>query len=104
MAAYPLAKHKFPGQKVFFNMVVLSLLFTNEVTFIPLYIMLSSMHLINSYMALILPVAAFPLGLYLMRQNLLGFPDSVIESARIDGAKEATIFWHVIMPSTGRFG
>ena len=99
MAAYPLAKHKFPGQKVFFNMVVLSLLFTNEVTFIPLYIMLSSMHLINSYMALILPVAAFPLGLYLMRQNLLGFPDSVIESARIDGAKEATIFWHVIMPS-----
>ena len=41
MAAYPLAKHKFPGQKVFFNMVVLSLLFTNEVTFIPLYIMLS---------------------------------------------------------------
>lgn len=58
MAAYPLAKHKFPGQKVFFNMVVLSLLFTNEVTFIPLYIMLSSMHLINSYMALILPVAA----------------------------------------------
>ena len=83
MAAYPLAKHKFPGQKVFFNMVVLSLLFTNEV----------------SYMALILPVAAFPLGLYLMRQNLLGFPDSVIESARIDGAKEATIFWHVIMPS-----
>ena len=99
MAAYPLAKHKFPGQKVFFNMVVLSLLFTNEVTFIPLYIMLSSMHLINSYMALILPVAAFPLGLYLMRHNLLGFPDSVIESARIDGAKEATIFWHVIMPS-----
>ena len=99
MAAYPLAKHKFPGQKVFFNMVVLSLLFTNEVTFIPLYIMLSSMHLINSYMALILPVAAFPLGLYLMRQNLLGFPDSVIESARIDGANRWQTAFKVTLPS-----
>ena len=99
MAAYPLAKHNFPGQKFLFQMVVLGLLFTYEVVFLPQYILISSFGWVNSYLALIVPSAAYPLGLYLMRQNLLGFPDAVLESARIDGASEAVCFWKIVMPS-----
>lgn len=99
MAAYPLAKHNFKGKQFFFGIVVLSLLFSYEVTFVPQYILLSSLGMINSYSALILPAAAFPLGLYLMRQNLLQYPDSILESARIDGATEAAIFWKIIFPA-----
>ena len=99
MAAYPLAKHSFPGKSLIFNLVVLSLLFTGEVVFLPQYILVSSMRLVDTYWALILPSAAFSLGLYLMRQNLMSYPDTVLEAARIDGAKESTIFWRIIMPS-----
>lgn len=99
MAAYPLAKHQFRGKTLIFQMVVLALLFTYDVTFIPQYVLISKLKLIDTYLAMILPGVSFPLGLYLMRQNLLSFPDSVLEAARIDGAKERIIFWKVIMPS-----
>lgn len=99
MAAYPLAKHQFPGKKLIFNLVVLSLLFAGEVTFLPQYILISSMNMIDTFWALILPSAAYSLGLYLMRQNLMGFPDSILEASRIDGASEATVFWKIVMPS-----
>ena len=99
MAAYPLAKHNFPGKKVIFNLIVLSLLFAGEVVFLPQYILIASMGLVNTYWALIFPTAAYSLGLYLMRQNLMDFPDSILEASRIDGASEATLFWKIIMPS-----
>ena len=99
MAAYPLAKHDFPGKKLIFGVVVLSLLFAYDVVFLPQYILVSSLRLVDTYLALIFPVAAFPLGLYLMRQNLIAFPDSLLEAARIDGAREAKLFWGIIMPS-----
>lgn len=99
MAAYPLAKHNFVGKNFLFNLVVLALLFTYDVVFLPQYILISGLGWVDKYIALIIPAAAYPMGLYLMRQNLLGFPDSVLESARIDGASEGTIFWRIIMPS-----
>lgn len=99
MAAYPLAKHNFMGKAFFFNLVVFALLFSYDVVFIPQYIFISKLGWADKYISLILPSAAYSLGLYLMRQNLLGFPDSILESARIDGAKEATVFWKIVMPS-----
>lgn len=99
MAAYPFAKHKFPGKKILFNMVILALLFTNQVVELPQYILISVLGFIDNYLALIMTAAASSLGLYLMRQNMLSFPNSIIESARIDGASEARVFWGIIMPS-----
>lgn len=99
MAAYPLAKHQFPGKGLIFGLVTLSLLFTADVTFLPSYIIISSMRMIDSHLAMIIPTIAYSFGLYLMRQNLVNFPDSIIESARIDGASESKIFWRIIMPS-----
>ena len=99
MAAYPLAKYSFKGRNVIFNIVVIALLFTGEVVFLPQYILISWMGLVDSHWALILPSVAYPMGLYLMRQNMMSFPDSIIEAARIDGAKERCIFWRIIMPN-----
>lgn len=99
MAAYPLAKHSFRGRDVLFNIIVLSLLFTGEVLFLPQYLLVSVLGLTDTYWSLILPTMAYPLGLYLMRQNMLSFPDSVLEAARIDGAPERVIFWKIVLPN-----
>ena len=99
MAAYVLEKREFPGRKVFFKIVVISLMFTGTVTAIPNYIIMNSMGIVNTYFALILPAAASSMGLYLMKQFITtSVPDAVLEAARIDGAGEARIFWQIVMP------
>ncbi|MBB2184063.1 carbohydrate ABC transporter permease [Lachnospiraceae bacterium MD1] len=99
LAAYPLAKHQFPGKKFLFSMVVLSIMFSWQVTQIPNYLIISKLHINNTYWALILPACAYGLGLYLMKQFMEQIPDSLIESARLDGATEYKIFWRIIMPN-----
>ncbi|MDR1643259.1 MAG: carbohydrate ABC transporter permease [Clostridiales bacterium] len=99
LAAYPLAKHDFPGKKFLFNMVVLSIMFSWTVTQIPNYMIISWLHINNTYLALILPAWSFGLGLYLMKQFMEQLPMSLIESARLDGAKEFRIFWSICMPN-----
>jgi ABC-type glycerol-3-phosphate transport system permease component len=99
MAAYPLAKRDFPGRKLLFNIVVLSIMFTWQVTQIPNYLIISKLGINNTYLALILPSFAFGLGLYLMKQFMEQLPDSMIESAVLDGAGEFRIYWSIIMPN-----
>jgi carbohydrate ABC transporter membrane protein 2, CUT1 family (TC 3.A.1.1.-) len=99
LAAYPLAKHKFPGKNILFNMVVLSMMFSWQVTQIPQYLIISWLHINNTYLALILPAWSFGMGLYLMKQFMEQLPDTLMESAKIDGAGEWKIFWRIIMPN-----
>ncbi|MCQ2522420.1 MAG: carbohydrate ABC transporter permease [Lachnospiraceae bacterium] len=99
MAAYPLAKHKFPGKNVLFSMVVLSMMFSWTVTQIPQYLIISWLGINNTYLALVLPAWSFGMGLYLMKQFMEQLPDSLMESARLDGADEMTIFWRIVMPN-----
>ncbi len=99
LAAYPLAKHEFPGKKILFNMVVLSMMFSWTVTQIPQYLIISWLHINNTYAALILPAFSFGMGLYLMKQFMEQLPDSLMESARLDGASEWHIFWTIVMPN-----
>ena len=80
LAAYPLAKHDFPGKKFLFSMVVLSLMFSYNVTAIPNYMIISWLGINNTYLAVILPAFAYGLGLYLMKQFMEQIPDSLIES------------------------
>ena len=98
MAAYPLAKLKFHGRKLLFNLVVVSLLFTYEVTFIPNYVILSKLQMLDTFWALLLPAVATPMGLFLMKQFMEQIPDSVVESARVDGAGTLTLYWRIVMP------
>ena len=99
MAAFPLAKFKFPGSNLLFQIIVVSLLFTTEVTALPLYIVMAELHLIDTYMALIFPAIGASLGLFLMKQFMTSIPDSMIEAARVDGAKTFYIFWKIVMPN-----
>ena len=99
LAAYPLAKHNFPGKKILFLMVELSMMFSWTVTQTPQYMIISWMGINNSYWALILPACAFGMGLYLMKQFMEQLPDSLMESARLDGAGEFRIFWSIVMPN-----
>lgn len=99
LAAYPLAKHHFPGKTLLFSMVVLSMMFSWTVTQIPQYMIISWLKINNTYLALILPAWSFGMGLYLMKQFMEQLPDSLMESARIQGASEWRIFWHIVMPN-----
>jgi ABC-type glycerol-3-phosphate transport system permease component len=99
MAAYVLAKHKFPGRVLFFNIVVLSLMFSYHVTAIPSYLTMSFLGWIDTYYAIIVPQLAYSLGLFLMKQFMEQIPDSLLEAARIDGASEFRVFWQIAMPT-----
>ena len=99
MAAYPLAKNNFPFKNILFNMVVLALMFSSVVTAIPNYMIISALGINNTYLAVILPAFSFSLGLYLMKQFMEQIPDSLAESARLDGASEYRIYWSIVMPN-----
>jgi len=98
-AAYPLAKHNVPGKKIIFAIIVLSLMFARDVTQIPNFMIISALGINNTYWAIIFPAFAASLGLYLMKQFMEQIPDSIIESAKIDGASEIRIFWSIVMPN-----
>lgn len=99
LAAYVLAKHRFPGARLVFNMIVLSLMFAPQVTAIPNYLVMTRLGWIDSYLSLIIPAWGMSLGLYLMKQFIEQVPDSLIEAARIDGASEFRLFWQIVMPN-----
>ena len=99
LAAYALAKIKFPGRDFMFQVVQMSLMFNATVTAITSFILMSALHWLDSYLALIVPAWCGSLGLYLMKQFMdTNVNDSVLESARLDGAKELKIFWVIAMP------
>lgn len=99
MAAYPLAKHDFPGKEPMFKVVVLSLMFSVAVTQIPNYMIVSWLGINNTYWALILQAWQYSMGLYLMKQFMEQLPNSIIESARLDGSSEWRVFWTMVMPN-----
>ena len=99
ICAYALAKHNFPGREFLFKMVVLSLMFSAAVTAVPSFLIMSKLNLIDSLWSSILPAFCSSLGLYLMKQFMeTSIPDSLIESAHIDGANEVVVFWRIVMP------
>lgn len=98
MAAFPLAKYVFPGAKTMSKLIVYSLMFNGTVTALPNYIIMSKLHMIDTYWALLLPSIGGTLGLFLMMNFMVQVPDALIEAAKIDGANEFTIFWKVMMP------
>lgn len=98
-AAYSLAKIKFPGRKVLFNIIVYSLMFNTTVAGITNFITMSFFGMVDTYLAIIIPAMGSTLGLYLMKQFMeTSVPDSVLESARLDGASEWKILWTLVMP------
>lgn len=99
MCAYPLAKKKFPGNRMIFKIIEMTLMFNTTVTAIPSYLVMSQLGWIDSYYALIVPTFASSLGLYLIKQFMeTSVPDSLIEASSIDGASQWQTFWGVVLP------
>ena len=74
-------------------------MFTGMVTGIPNYLIMCKLHMVDTYWSLVLPAIGGSLGLFLMKQFMDGFPMSLIEAAKIDGAHELLIFWKLVMPN-----
>ena len=99
MAAFVLAKCKFPGSKIINSIIVVSLLYQSNVIYIMQYMVMAKLGMINTYWALILPAIASPMGLFLMRQSIGQVPDAMIEAAKVDGAGLFRICWQIVMPN-----
>lgn len=99
MAAYVLAKYKFPGGKQFFSLCQSALMFNVYVLQIPTYLIMSQLGWVDTYLALIVPAFALPMGLFLMKNFMEQIPDALIEAAKIDGAREGRIYLQIVMPN-----
>ena len=100
MAAYVLAKCKFPGSKLINEIIVLSLLYTSNVIGIMQYMVSAKLHLIDKPWALILPAISSTMGLFLMRQCISQIPNALIEAAKVDGAGHFRICWGIVIPNS----
>ena len=99
LSAYALKKIRFPGAKGMFRIITLALMFNSTVTAITNFLTMSALGWVDTYLALIVPAFCTPLGLYLMGQFIdSSIPDSVVESARLDGAGELRTYWYIAMP------
>lgn len=99
MAAFVLAKCRFPGSRLINSIIVISLLYQSNVIYIMQYMVMAKLGLIDNPLALILPSVASPMGLFLMRQSISQIPDAMIEAAKVDGAGLFRICWQVVMPN-----
>jgi multiple sugar transport system permease protein len=100
MAAYPLARMRFPGRNLIFALLVGSLMVPNVVTLVPQYMLVQQLGWLSTFQGLIIPEAATVLavGVFLLRQFFLGIPTELEDAARIDGANAWQIFSRVILP------
>jgi alpha-1,4-digalacturonate transport system permease protein len=98
MCGYALAKYIFPGRNLIFSIMIGTLMIPLQVIMIPIFLQLKRLGMLNSLWGIIIPPAATPTGIFLARQYMVNLPNSMIESARIDGAKEFFIFRTIIIP------
>ena len=99
MCAYPLSKRTFKGKKTIFGIATLSLMFAAPAAGIANYIIMANLGWIDSYASLLIPTLGSSFALYLIKQFIDQFPDTILEAARIDGAGEFRTFWSILMPS-----
>jgi lactose/L-arabinose transport system permease protein len=99
MAGFAFAKYEFRFKEPLFYFILATLVLPIQLLIIPLFLLIVQLGWTNSYLAVILPWAANPLGIFLMRQNMKAIPDSLLESARMDGATEFQLYYKIALPT-----
>ena len=99
MSGYALAKFRFKGDAIIMMLILSTIMLPLEVIMVPIFTVLRTFGMYDTLIALIVPAAATPTGIFLMRQYLLTIPNELIESARIDGASEWKIFTRIVVPN-----
>ena len=98
MAAFALAKYQFRGRTAIFLIMISTLMIPLSVVLVPVFLVITRVGWNNNLLGVIVPGAATPTGVFLLRQYMLTIPDDLIDAARIDGASEWRIYSHVILP------
>ncbi|MGW2253378.1 carbohydrate ABC transporter permease [Kitasatospora sp. NPDC001660] len=98
LAGYAFAKFRFRGRSLLFGLLLSTLVVPEQVMLVPLFKMMMSFGLLDSYQAVILPGLCVPFAIFLMRQSLSGMPDELLDAARVDGAGEFRVLWSVVVP------
>jgi len=98
MAAFALSKYRFKGRGVVLALVVATLMIPQTVILVPLFLITNELGLINNLWGVIIPGAATPTGVFLLRQYMLTIPDEILDAARMDKASEWKIYWRIILP------
>jgi ABC-type glycerol-3-phosphate transport system permease component len=98
MGAFVVSKYPFPGSKIFFNVVIVTLMFSGYVTAIPNYLVMTKLGWVDTYLSVIVPAFAMPMGFFLLKQFIDTIPDTLMEAAKIDGAREWRVYLMIILP------
>lgn len=99
MTAYGLAFYNFKGSKVIFTVMLVFMMIPAQLSMLGFYNLVNNMHLLNSYIPLIIPSIASPATVFFLRQYILSvMPKSILEAPRIDGANEILIFHKIVLP------
>ncbi len=98
MAAFALSIYEFPGRNAAMLTIIGTLMIPITVILVPVYLVVTSLGLINSLWAVILPGAATPTGVFLLRQYMMTLPRDLIEAARMDKASEWQIYTRIVLP------
>ena len=98
MAAFALSKYRFRGRQTIFMVMISTLMVPLSVVLVPVFLVITKVGWNNNLLGIIVPAAATPTGVFLLRQYMLTIPDELIDAARIDGASEWRIYSQVILP------
>ncbi|MEM7128486.1 MAG: carbohydrate ABC transporter permease [Chloroflexota bacterium] len=98
MAAFALSKYRFRGRDAIFVIIISTLMIPISVILVPVFLVITSIGWNNSLWGVIIPGAATPTGVFLLRQYMLTLPDELLDSSRIDGASEWRIYWQIVLP------
>ena len=98
MAAFALSKYQFRGRLTFTVLIVATLLIPNTIILVSLFFVVWSFGIFGSLWGVIIPAAATPTGVFLLRQYMLTIPDELLEAARMDAASEWRIYWRIVLP------
>jgi alpha-1,4-digalacturonate transport system permease protein len=98
MAAFALSKYQFRGRTTVLLLVISTLMIPQTVVLVPLFLIVTELGMFNSLWGVIIPGAATPTGVFLLRQYMLTIPDEILDAARMDKASEWKIYWRIILP------
>jgi multiple sugar transport system permease protein len=95
---YTFGKLRWPGRDAVFLALLSTMMIPLFLTVIPRYVIASSLHLLNTYLGMIIPFATSMFGIFLTKQFMMTIPDELLDAAKVDGASALTIFWQIVLP------
>ena len=96
---YALAKFRFRYRNLLFILILVSQMIPFHLLIVSLFLMIIQLGMVETYQGAIIPLAASPIGIFFIRQYMLAIDDEMLNAARVDGASEYQIFWHIVLPN-----